>query len=806
MNEHKLVLENGYKNGNRVELHSCIKNSEWYGPFGDVDVVRKAYELGQTAIAIVDRCSVRNFSAAARTQERIKWNNRDSGRSIKVIWGVEVEFYSNKDAGYAHIVDRNDNYTTFSAVLLAKNRIGLKNINRIMSYYLIAQGNNGMITRSAIEWLREGILVGASADSGELSIGVASGKSRRQLKRIASFYDYLEISQRSAEPEFKGGDQTLRKKSPEDINKRIMKTGDMATIPTVAVASYSIGCGDYYNTVKTTDEMLNEFSYLGDRALEVVVTNPNMIADQIEETEPIPKGRFYPAVEGAEEKIRELCYEKAKEIYGNNLPQAVSRRLERELEVIIGNGEAGIYYLNREIVDRAIKDGNPVSYRGMIGGSLVAFLIGLTQVNPLPPHYVCPVCKNEYETNDAEAWTVGIDLPGRLCPNCNTLMNQYGFNIPGETLFGIQGDRSPDIDIVVPTDYGYKEKPVVRKLLRGCLPIRAGKVIAGNNAPSDGSNRIITVADEYGLFVVPLLMDIEDFTPFQFGYIADGERTLITHQDSRCLDCLLKIDVIGDKSLQLLKKLAKKTGVDLDDIPLNNNDVISTFSSHQSLGINYDKYILNGGAYGIPDFDNDTFRDVADCINPKNVSELIKCYGLTWGTNTWNERMRSLVLNEEANIRVIISSREDIFITLCSKGLSVDEAYRIMDTSRKNRALSVSQITEMRKCNVPKWWIDSLQNGKFFSIRALDVARTITGIRLAWFKVNYAKEYYSIWLSNDDFYNVHRAELKEMNIEDVEHKIINNGKEKGNKKEDDGELKVYQVLYEMYARGIALMD
>lgn len=798
-------MRDNSKHGNRIELHSCAKNGEWFDTYRDVESVKMAYELDQAAIAIVDHCSVRNYPAAARTSERLKWKNRESRRGIKLIWGVEVEFYSNKDAGYDHIVGINRNYTTYSAVLLAKNRTGLKNINRIMSHYLIAQDNDCTITRSTIEFFREGLLVGASAEAGEITIGIASGKTRRQLKRIASFYDFLEMKSCFDEPELSAkGHADIRSKLIKN-NRNIMKIGDAVMIPVVAVAPISSDYGSHHDVIKTTDEMLREFSYLGDRALDVVVTNPNTISDQIEEISPFPEGRFYPALEGAEKKIEDMCYEEAKDLYGDNLPRAVRERLERELEIINGGGEASVYLVNREIVDAACKEGNPVAYRGMIGSSLVAFLIGLTQVNPLAPHYVCPECKNYYEADGTEPWITCEDSPDRLCPDCNKLMHKYGFNIPWETMFGISGDRFSDIDIVVPSVFQNQERAVVRELLKGCQPIRAGKVVANSNDISDNTDGYKTVMDEYGLFVIPLYNDIEDFTPFQYGYFEDGKRTTITHQDWRSLDCsLLKIDVIGDVSLQILKDLTERTSIDADDIPLNNDVVTAVFSSHEALGIYNDNYILSGGTYGIPDFDNDKFKDIAECLKPSSISELIKCYGLSWGAEIWNDKVCSLVSEGKADIGSIISSREDIYTNLCNKGLSADDAYRIMELARKNREISETQINDMKRVKVPDWWIDTMQDGKFFSIRANDVIKTITGIKLAWFKLNYANDYYSVYLANNDYYKSHCRDLSKLDMNALEKRIRDIRKDGSYSADHDvnDELKVYQVLYEMTARGL----
>ena len=404
--EKQQKMRNKQESANRVELHCCTGASEWRGAFGNMEAVRQAYEMELPAIAIVDHCSVRNYSAAARTAQRLKWENRERDRNFKLIWGVEVEFYSNNDAGYAKIVDKNEKYKTYSAVLLAKNRRGLKNINRIMSYYLTAQGNEGMITRSAIEWLREGLLVGASAEGGELTNGIVMGATTKQLKQIASFYDYLEINPYG---------------SMQNHNIRTLKIGDVTGVPAVAVTQISNDYDKKQQRIITTEEMLKELSYFGDRAFEVVVTNSNAIANIIEDISPIPEGKYYPSIKDAGQVIKQLCYERARSLYGDNLPQTVSYRLEKELEIITGNGEDSIYLLNREIVQDALKDNDPVAYRGMIGGSLVSYLIGLTPVNPLPPHYVCSVCKNFHEAGDAESWAVGEDLPDRLCPDCSVI-------------------------------------------------------------------------------------------------------------------------------------------------------------------------------------------------------------------------------------------------------------------------------------------------------------------------------------------------------------------------------------------------
>ena len=793
-----------YRSVNRIELHYCAKKGEWFGVYGDVSAVRQAFRQEHSAIAIVDNCSICNYSAAARTAKRVMWENRESGRTIKPIWGVEVDFYSGEDARSAHVVKKDDDLKVHSAVLLAKNKVGLKNINRIISHYLITQESGCIITRSAIEWLREGVIIGASAENGEISAGIASGKTIESLKQTASFYDYLEIAAHYDKLLMSIGIKADRERKVREINRMILRIGDELKIPIVAVNPVVSDCDDQNELIKTSDRMLSEFSYLGDKAHEVVITTPNDIADQIEEMSPIPEGRFYLAIKGAETKIEELCYEKAKDIYGINLPPIVSMRLEHELDIINGGEEASVYLVNREIAVRARKEGNPVAYRGQIGGSLAAFLCGLTKVNPLPPHYVCPKCKRYWEANNIETWNVGPDLPDKVCPDCNISMKKYGFNIPWETLYGIRGDRDSDIDIVVPTDYKDKEKEVVFDVLKGCMSIRAGKIIAAGDASSENADEFMTVMDEYGLFVIPFPMDIEDFTPFQYGYNVDGRKSIITHQDWHNLDIpLLKIDVIGNRSLQILKELVEKTGVGLDDIPLDNDRVLEIFSSYEALGIHNKNYILDGGTYGIPDFDNDLFRDIAECIRPAAVSDLAKCYGLSWGSNTWNDKVRSLIKSEKADIGSIIASREDIYTCLCNKGIPANDAYRIMELARKDRELSEAQIALMKKTNLPDWWIESMQDIKFFSIRSLDVMRTITGIKLAWFKVNYAREFYSSWLTNNEFYNSKSTDLEKISMKSLKQRIIDIRKTDKDKIgiENNDELKTYQVLYEMKARG-----
>ena len=839
----KKLKEDTWPGPHRVELHCHTKMSDNDG-FNEVkDVVRKAAFWGQPAVAITDHGVVQAFPDAAKEAAKLA----KSGKDIKIIYGVEGYLYPDEDAVMSDgTIDIKKN-RTYHIIILAKNQTGLKNIYKLVSTSHIDYFyHRPRIPRSVLQAHREGLIIGSACEAGEVYRAVVSGADDAELDRIASFYDYLEIqplgNNRFLIEEGAAADEDELKRN----NLRIIACGDRLGKLTVATTDshYPTREASVYRNIimagigfrdtpsdslylRTTDEMMEEFAYLGDRAEEIVITNTNKIADLVEEVRPVPAGKFPPKIEGAEERLRESCYAKAREIYGDPMPPEIEERLETELSSIIGNGYAVMYIAAQMLVQKSLRDGYLVGSRGSVGSSFAATMAGITEVNPLAPHYICPDCKHFEWSDEPGKYDVGYDMPDKVCPVCGARMKKEGLNIPFATFLGFKGDKEPDIDLNFAGEYQPVAHRYVGEIFGEKNVFKAGTVatIAEKTAfgyvkhyveDNDlevskydidflvkGCSGVKRTTGQHpgGIIVVPDDHEIYEFCPIQKPANKRDTDVITTHFDYHKIDeNLLKLDILGHDVPQLIRHLQVMTGVDPMSIPLDDRRTLSIFTSLDELHIKNDNYRFVHGTYAIPEFGTNFTRQMLDDIQPTTVSELIKMSGFSHGTDVWTNNAQDLLRNKTATIDEVISSRDDIMNFLISKGLPNIDAFKIMEIVRKNRVLSEEQLALMKDHGVPDWYIKSCETLKYMFPRAHAAAYVMMSIRMAWFKVYYPEAFYAAWFTSkvDSFdEDVIKGGIQavEARMDEIE-RLANAATAK--QKE---QLTVYEVIYESLSRG-----
>lgn len=830
--------------GRRVELHIHSKMSDKDG-FNSIEtIVMNAADWGQPAVAITDHGVVQGFPDAANVAKKLQ----KSGKDIKIIYGMEGYLYSDEnsieDDGSINVKKGPSHHI----ILLAKNSTGLKNLYKLVSYSHIKYFyKKPRLPRSIINAHREGIIIGSACEAGELYKAIMEGKTKEELLKIASFYDYLEI-QPLGNNEFMISEGVVNSK--EDLiknNMLIVELADKLKIPVVATtdAHYEKQCDAIYRNLimssfgltetnsnslymRTTKEMLDEFYYLGDRAKEVVIDNTNKIADMIEKISPVPEGRFPPKIKGAEERLKEACYKKAEMIYGNPLPDPIFERLNTELKAIIKNGYAVMYMAAKILIDKSLSDGYTVGSRGSVGSSFAATMAGITEVNPLKSHYICPKCKH-FEI-PKEDYACGFDMPKKNCPKCGSLMNRDGFDIPFATFLGFTGNKEPDIDLNFAGEYQNKAQKYVGKIFGEDKTFKAGTITTIANKTAYGyamhyidENQI--AATKYdkellkngcigvksgtgqhpgGIIVVPEDKDIYDFCPIQRpANKKDENDTITTHFDFHKIDQnLLKLDILGHDVPSMFRQLEDLTGIKPIDIEISDKDSIKLFSSLEPLKIKNDKYMFNHGTYGIPEFGTNFVRNMLDEVCPKCVSDLVRISGFSHGTDVWKNNAEILLKEKIAKIDEVISCRDDIMNYLIKQGIDNENAFWIMEHVRKNKVLTDKELELMAQNGVPNWYVKSCETLQYMFPKAHAVAYVMSAIRMAWFKINYPIEFYAAVLTQkaesvnvrwiDDGINSVEKELKKL-MKKPSHELTAT---------EDNQLTVLELLYEMMSRGI----
>ena len=741
------------------------------------------------------------------------------------------------------------------AILLATNDLGRINLYRLVSCSHLKYFNRRpLIPKSEFLRHREGLLIGSACEAGELYQAVLNHRSDQEIARLVNFYDYLEIQPLGNNAFMIKSDRT-DVESMEDlreINRKIVKLGEEFGKPVVATCDVHFldpedevyrriimagkGFGDADEQaplyLRTTEEMLSEFAYLGsEKAEEIVITNPNKIADMCEKISPVRPDKCPPVIPDSDKTLREICYNRAHEIYGEDLPEVVVERLERELHSIISNGFAVMYIIAQKLVWKSNEDGYLVGSRGSVGSSFVATMAGITEVNPLRPHYYCPKC--HYSDFDSDyvkpyAGRAGCDMPDRNCPVCGEKLKKDGFDIPFETFLGFKGNKEPDIDLNFSGDYQGNAHRYTEVIFGKGQTYRAGTIGTladktafgyvknyyeerGERKRTCEINRIVqgcvgvrrtTGQHPGGIIVLPLGEEIDSFTPVQHPANDMTTDIITTHFDYHSIDHnLLKLDILGHDDPTMIRMLEDLTGVDAQTIPLDNQEVMSLFRSTEALGITPEQ--LGGcplGSLGIPEFGTDFVIQMLVDTKPQSFSDLVRISGLSHGTDVWLGNAQTLIEEGKATISTAICTRDDIMIYLIGKGLDSELSFTIMESVRKGKGLKPEWEEEMLRHDVPDWYIWSCKKIKYMFPKAHAAAYVMMAFRIAWYKIFYPLAYYAAYFSIRA--SAFSYELMCLGQEKLEH-YLDDYKKRGDslsKKEQDS-LKDMKIVQEMYARG-----
>lgn len=688
----------------------------------------------------------------------------------------------------------------YHMTILVKNREGLKNLYKLVSKsHLEYFKGKPRIPKSLLEKRRKGLLIGSACTAGELAENFFGGASKDELIQIASFYDFLEIM-----PLDVLSDDNSREISKELLKKfylEVYSLGKALSIPVVMtgdvhflnpedakVRSILQAAQDYKNFnsqgglyLRTTDEMLeeakkifvdSEFSNDAERICnEVVIENTNKIANEIEEIKIVDSQLHPPKIENAEETIRNHAYSEAKRRYGDPLPKAVEERLERELNSIIGNGYAVLYLIAKQLVEKSKSDGYVVGSRGSVGSSFVATMLGITEVNPLPPHYYCPHCHHFEFDSSVES---GYDLPEKICPKCGAKLKADGQNIPFETFMGFHGDKVPDIDLNFSGDYQSKAHKFIESVFGKRHVFRAGTIstIAERTAYGfvkgymEKSGEALNKAEiEYlaskltgvkrttgqhpgGLMIVPKDMDIHTFTPIQRPANDTKSDVTTTHFDYHSIhDTLVKLDILGHDDPTTMRMLKDLTGIDPMEIPMNDKETMGIFSSTKPLGVSGKEIGTEVGTYGIPEFGTRFVRQMLVETKPKTFGDLVRISGLSHGTDVWANNAQNLINSKKATLEEVIACRDDIMNYLIRKGVEPSLSFKIMEKVRKGKSLEADDLKAMKERGVPSWYIDSCKKIKYLFPKAHAVAYVSMAFRIAYFKVHYPLAFYATYLT-----------------------------------------------------------
>jgi DNA polymerase-3 subunit alpha (Gram-positive type) len=744
---------------------------------------------------------------------------------------------------------------THHAIILATNDLGRVNLYKLISLsHLDYFHQRARIPKSEYLKHKEGLLIGSACEAGELYQAILQGRPQEEIIRLVKFYDYLEI-----QPLGNNAFMIKDEKAPistmdelKDINRRIVKLGEEFHKPVVATCDVHfmdpedevyrriILAGKGFKDadeqaplyLRTTEEMLEEFSYLGsEKAKEVVIDNTNMIADMCERISPVRPDKCPPVIENSDQMLRDICYNKAHEMYGEDLPEIVSERLERELKSIIGNGYAVMYIIAQKLVWKSNEDGYLVGSRGSVGSSFAATMSGITEVNPLAPHYYCAHCHySDFDSPEVKKYggQSGCDMPDKRCPNCGKPLVKAGFDIPFETFLGFKGNKEPDIDLNFSGDYQSKSHKYTEVIFGAGQTFRAGTI--GTLADKTAFGYVKNYYEEHGvhkrnceidrivqgcvgihrttgqhpggIVVLPVGEEIYSFTPIQHPANDMTTDIITTHFEYHSIDHnLLKLDILGHDDPTMIRMLEDLTGIDAQKIPLDDKSVMSLFKNTSALGITPDMLTnCTLGALGIPEFGTDFAMQMLIDADPQSFSHLIRIAGLSHGTDVWLGNAQTLIEEGKATISTAICTRDDIMIYLISMGLDSEESFTIMESVRKGKGLKPEWEEEMTAHGVPDWYIWSCKKIKYMFPKAHAAAYVMMAWRIAYCKVFYPLAYYAAYFSiraTGFSYELMCQGKDKLNyfMRDYEKR-----KDSLSKKEQDT-YKDMRIVQEMYARG-----
>ena len=759
----------------------------------------------------------------------------------------------------------------YHAIILAKNDLGRINLYRLIteSHLVYFHNRRPRIPKSLVEKYREGLILGSACEAGELYQALMAGQSDIQIARLVSFYDYLEIQPVGNNAFMIGSDKHRNINSEEDIrdiNRKIVALGEQFHKPVVATCDVHFldpedevyrriimagrGMDDADNQaplyLHTTEEMLEEFAYLGsDKAREVVITNTNMIADMIETIAPVRPDKCPPVIPDSDKALREICYNRAHEIYGPDLPEIVEARLERELNSIIGNGFAVMYIIAQKLVWKSVEDGYLVGSRGSVGSSFVATMAGITEVNPLSPHYYCSECHYvDFDSDEVKAYAgrAGVDMPDKACPVCGAPLHKDGFDIPFETFLGFKGDKEPDIDLNFSGEYQSKAHKYTEVIFGAGQTYRAGTIATladktafgyvksyfeerGQHKRVSEINRLTvgctgvrrsTGQHPGGIVVLPIGQDINSFTPVQHP-ANDMETSIITtHFDYHSIDHnLLKLDILGHDDPTMIRMLQDMTGLDPTTIPLDDKGVMSLFQNTEALGITPDQ--IGGtllGALGIPEFGTDFAMQMVIEAAPESFSDLVRIAGLAHGTDVWLGNAQDLIREGIATISTAICTRDDIMTYLIGKGVEPEKSFKIMEAVRKGQVAKKKcgqwdeWKADMLEHDVPEWYVKSCEKIMYMFPKAHAAAYVMMAWRIAYCKINYPLAYYGAFFSirakSFSYADMCRGQNHLENImADYKKRQDGQGEKLSNREKDA--YSDMRIVQEMYARGFEFM-